>query len=247
VVESRREKEKMYPQRKKMMRQVFGLGLLVALVVLALSACGGGAEAGGQEEEAKARPLPEQPQELRPGEYRSEEFEPSVSFRVGEGWSLGYPEAPDFIEMVWEEKDGVVSINNVQKVVKPIYDPTESSKPKLVEAPEDLVGWYQDHPYLKTSKPEPVTVGGVKGQQLDMVAEVPEDHLSKCGAGCVDLFTGTSADWAAIYEGDKFRSIVLEDVKGETVYIDYGGPAPDFDEIAPEAQKVVDTVEWGDS
>ena len=228
--------------------RMVGLRLLVALVVLALSACGGGAEAGGQEEEASARSLPEQPKELRPGEYRSEEFEPSFSFRVGEGWSTLYPEAPDFIEMEWEEKEGVLSINNVQKVVKPIYNPTESSKPKLVEAPEDLVGWFQNHPYLKTTKPEPVTVGGVRGQQFDVVAsEVPEDHLSKCGAGCVDLFTGTSADWAAIYEGDKFHAIVLEDVKGETVYIDYGGLAPDFDEIAPEARKVVESVKWGDS
>ena len=48
------------------------------------------------------------------------------------------------------------------------------------------------------------------------------------------------------YEGERLHAIVL-DVKGETVYIDYGGPAPDFDEIAPEAQKVVDTVKWGDS
>jgi hypothetical protein len=45
AVESRREKEKMYSQRRRMMRQAFGLGLLVALVVLALSACGGGGSA----------------------------------------------------------------------------------------------------------------------------------------------------------------------------------------------------------
>jgi hypothetical protein len=102
AVESRREKEKMYPQRKRMMRQAFGLGLLVTLVVLALSACGGGAEAGGQEEEANARPLPEQPKELRPGEYRSGEFKPSVSFRVGKGWSTS-EEAPDYLEVGWAD------------------------------------------------------------------------------------------------------------------------------------------------
>jgi Tol biopolymer transport system component len=34
----------MYPQRRRMVRQALGLGLLAALVVLALSACGGGGQ-----------------------------------------------------------------------------------------------------------------------------------------------------------------------------------------------------------
>ena len=83
AVESSREKEKMYPQRKRMMRQALGLGLLVSLVVLALSACSGGGDGGNEEqakakEGAKARTLPPYGQPLRPGEYRSEEFEPSL-------------------------------------------------------------------------------------------------------------------------------------------------------------------------
>lgn len=36
----------------------------------------------------------------------------------------------------------------------------------------------------------------------------------------------------------------MEEMKGETVTIDYGGLATDFDEVAPEAQKVVDGVKW---
>ena len=218
------------------------------MALLALTAC----SSGSSQEEAKARPLPEQyPKELRPGEYRSEEFKPSFSFRVGKGWSTS-EYASDYLGMGWAQKEGGLTFVNVQKVYKPIYKPTETSTPKLVDAPEDLVGWFQSHPYLKTSKPEPVTVGGVKGQQFDVVAhEVPEDHLSICGAGCVDAIKGPSAELAGplvvFFEGDRFHAIVLEDVKGETVYIDYGGPAPDFDEIAPEAQKVVDSVKWGDS
>ena len=58
----------MYPRR--MVSQALRLGLVVTLVVLALSACGGGgAEAGGQEE-AKARPLPEDEKALRPGLWK---------------------------------------------------------------------------------------------------------------------------------------------------------------------------------
>ncbi len=84
----------MYPQR--MVRQaLIKLGLLVTLVVLALSACGGGEEL----QESKPRPLPEERQVLRPGEYRSEEFEPSLSFRVGEGWATYTPVTPEVLRI----------------------------------------------------------------------------------------------------------------------------------------------------
>jgi hypothetical protein len=56
------------------------------------------------------------------------------------------------------------------------YKITKTNPRYVVEAPEDVVGWLQ-HPYLQTDKPEPVTVGGVEGEQLDLVVEdLPEDN-----------------------------------------------------------------------
>ena len=130
------------------------VGLLATLLVLALSACSGGGEAGGQEQKANARPLPEQHQELRLGEYRTEEFKPSASFRVGKGWLTSPPEAPDVLELEYGETAGL-AFTNVQEVFKP----TDSGTTQVVELPEDLAGWFHHHPYLKTGKPEPITVG----------------------------------------------------------------------------------------
>jgi hypothetical protein len=138
--------------------RVLSLGLLVVLVVLALSACGGG------EKKAKARPLPEDPKALRPGTYRSEEFKPSLSFHVGRGWSSSSLEASDVLQITRGQTAGLGFVN-VQKV----YKPTRTGTLNLVDAPKDMVGWFQQHPYLQTSKPEPVTVGGVKGVQFDVV------------------------------------------------------------------------------
>jgi hypothetical protein len=109
-----------------LIRLALGVGVLVAMT-LALTGCGSGLS---QEEEAKARPLPKQPQELRPGEYRSEEFKPSFSFRVGKGWSTS-EYASDYLGMGWAEKEGGLAFVNVQKVYKPIYKPTQTSTPKL--------------------------------------------------------------------------------------------------------------------
>ena len=51
--------------------------LLIASMVFALSACG-----GDEKQDFGPRPLPDVQQALRSGEYRSEEFEPSLSLRV---------------------------------------------------------------------------------------------------------------------------------------------------------------------
>ncbi len=58
--------------RPALMKLALGVGALM-VVILALTGCGGGLT----QEKAKARPLLEQEhRELRPGEYRTEEFKP---------------------------------------------------------------------------------------------------------------------------------------------------------------------------
>jgi hypothetical protein len=221
--------------------RVLSLGLLVVLVVLALSAC------GGDEKRAKARPLPEEPKALRPGTYRSEEFKPSLSFHVGKGWSSApvYQEASDFLQIARGQTARLGFVN-----VQDVYKPTRTGSAIVVDAPEDMVGWSQQHPYLQTSKPEPVTVGGVKGLQFDVVVEdLPQTYSGTCttivvNPNCVDLFRLSTGEPILLVEGDKARAIVLEDVEGETVSIAFVSPASEFGELAPEAQKVIDTVKW---
>jgi hypothetical protein len=226
--------------------RVLSLGLLVVLVVLALSAC------GGDEKKAKARPLPEDPKALRPGTYRSEEFKPSLSFHVGKGWSSSsleaYDEASDVLQITRGQTSDLGFLN-AQKV----YKPTRTGKPNVVDAPKDMVGWLQQHPYLQTSKPEPVRVGGVKGVQFEVVVgDQPQDYIGTCTSivgnpNCVDLFKSSTGLQIFLVEGDKVGGIVLEDLEGETVMIGFGSPASEFGEHAPEAQKVIDTVKWSGS
>jgi hypothetical protein len=218
--------------RSALMRLALAVGALV-VTTLVLAGCGGGVVAGGQEEEAKARPLPEPGQTLRPGEYRSEEFEPSFSFHVGKGWSLDTESSYDLVIL---RPDQGMAFVRVEEVYKPRTQ-------DAVKVPEDLVGWFQDHPYLKVEGLEPITVGGIEGKQFDVAVDVPEDRFSMCGADCVDAIEYSAGNRVSYDEGEKYHAIVL-DVKGKTVYIDYGAPAVNFDKVAPEAQKVLDSVEW---
>jgi hypothetical protein len=235
----------MHP-RSRTVRRALGLGLLAMLAVLVLSAC------GGVEREAEVRHLPEEAKALQPGEYRTEEFEPSFSFRVGKGWKNDPPEAFDIL-LLGQETSGFGAVN-----VQRVYEPSKSGTPIVVNAPKDLVGWLEHHPYLKTSDPEPVSVGGVEGLQVDVAVakDLPEDyHSGACSSiadpeECVDLFSVSTPSHSPVFvsERRKLRLIVLQnELSGETVALGYASRPTHFDEFAPEAQKVTDTIEWGGS
>jgi len=225
--------------RPALMRLAF-LGVGVSMVMLALSGCGSGS---AQQEEAKPRPLPaEDGQPLRPGEYSSGKYKPTFSFEVGKGWSTLELLPPDGFALSTQGETRWMGFTMfIEEVFKP-------GTQKVVEAPEDMVGWFQDHPYLKTSEPEPVTVGGIKGEQFDLVVEAPEDYYGQCGsADCMDIWMLSTGEALWFKEPFKTRLVILEDVKGNTVVIDINALPSEFDEFVPEAEKVLDTVKWGGS
>lgn len=220
-----------------MLRKALRLALLVTLVVLAVSSCGG----DNQQQASEPQPLPEVEQELRPGEYRSKKFESPLSFTVGKGWSTSPPEVSDALLIRQGETKGLSFINPQE-----VYKPTRTGSIDVAEAPKNIVDWYRQHPYLQTDKPEPVTVGGVEGEQFDVVVEdLPEDYYGVCGMDCVGLFRLSSGSpLGGIMGKDKVRVTVLEDVQGDTVVIVISSLATEFGEFAPKAQKVLDSVEW---
>ena len=82
-----------------------------------------------------------------------------------------------------------------------------------------------------------------------VLGDLPQNYIGTCTSiignpNCVDLFR-LSTGWPIfLVVGEKVRVIVLEDVEGETVTIGFVSPASEFGELAPEAQKVLDSVEW---
>ena len=220
--------------RPALSRLVFRVvGLLVIPILALATAC-------GAPEEAKPRPLPEDRQALRPGTYRSEEFRPSLTFRVGKGWKHMPHEQTDSMVISWGDEPREMGFANIQDVYK-----SNETGSKLVKAPDDLVGWFEHHPYLETSEPKPVTVGGVKGKQFDVqMGELPERYFGDCGAQCVDITMFNEGYVLGHPKGIKAHVFVLEDVKGETGLMGFSSPASEFDAFAPKARKVVDSVKW---
>ena len=236
------------------MEHSFRFGTLMVLIALTLNACGGDLAGGSEHQQTEGRPLPKFGQASLPaGRYHTTEFEPSLSFRItGDDWrfegpsgTLGDPEHPDylFFQKVPEAQIGFFNLRKLKGVYKPKGQnrPIASGSGEIgpVPAPDELVGWFQHHPALKTSKPEPATVGGFKGVQFDVVtANLLKDDC------CVDIFAlSTGGPWEVIdFETQHF--IVLENVKGVPVFIQYKDEKDQFDEFVPVAEKVLQSVEW---
>lgn len=210
------------------------IGVLVALV-FAVGACGG--RDGG--EEAQVRSIPKPGKALAARQYTSEAFKPTLSFKVGNGWLAVIPETHDALVIGQRNEPLTIGFLNVAQV----FDP--SNPDQKIAAPEDMAAWLQDHPRLDTEEPGRVTIGGVSGQQFDAIAFEPTEDPPYCREPCVPLFAISGGEIFWLGKSEKFRFIVLENVKGETVIITFGGPAVEFEEFLPEAQKVLDMVKWG--
>ena len=87
-----------------------------------------------------------------------------------------------------------------------------------------------------------------------LVKDLPKDYSGLCNTGrsdCVDIapLSDDQAQEETAYftEGNKRKVVVLEDIKGDTVMIWFAAPPEVFDEFAPRAQKVVESVKWSGS
>ena len=209
------------------------IAVVILLIVVVAIISGGGntvpsATAGARLEEGKR--------------YTTDDFKPAFSFEVSERWTTAGPEFRDILDI--KHGGSTLAFLNVEEV----FYASNTRETDRMPAPEDMVSWFQQHPYLETEEPEPVTIGGAKGVYFDVVVtDLPEGYRPICGVPSLNLIGLSGGDVLCIPEEEKQRVIVLEDVEGETVTIMFGGPAVDFEEFLPTAQKVIDTIEWGDS
>ena len=203
---------------------------------------------------------------LSPGRYEARTFSPDFTFTVGEGWSAK-TEEPTFLDLIppgagpveGTSYHSTLAFNNIETVIKPekqdeLKDPatgelvsnSDVNKGLEVPAPDDIITWLQEHPYLETSEAQPVTIGDKPGIQIDAeVKPVPNKYSEICkGAPCVVLFNARGS-YVTLPAGGKSRLTILKDVQGRTVIIGSNAyPGSDFDNIVAQTKKVLETVKF---
>ena len=188
--------------------------------MFAVSACGG----DEKHQESKPQPLPEERQALRPSEYRSEEFEPSLSFRVGEGWSSVPPVVFDVLRIMRGHETGVG-----------LRERPESLRAHQVRY-ANRGGGPRGLARLVPTTPVPENQRSRTGHHMGSRGQAVRRDLRESAGGLHRwLSDGTRLTHL---KGDKLRLIVLEDVDGQPVSIGFASPASEFNELAPEAQEL---------
>jgi hypothetical protein len=95
------------------------------------------------------------------------------------------------------------------RTVHEVYD-ARSHKWVEVNSSEEFLSWFQHHPYLKAGKPQPVTVGGVKGVQFDYAVAKDSPEPDPKSWRYSDGLTSN------VDTGSYNRGIILDlDVKGD--------------------------------
>jgi hypothetical protein len=240
-------------------------------IVLTVSGCAGGTDEGKAEAHtaeshtanalAKAarpngtRPLPDlglppRPTNLAPGRYATEEFGPSLSFRVGKGWAMNNPEKTDHFSIysrafAGSDKEPGAVLAFVD--VRTIFDAKEPTEDNIHPAPKDLLAWFRHYPRLDISNPVPTTVGGLPAKRFDAsVASLPEERLDEC-PDCLPVFGLRYGEPISIVKGFEQRIFLMDAPTGEEMAIILYAPPDRFDEYLSKAQGVLNTVNWSDA
>jgi len=169
-------------------------------------------------------PAPSGPPALEPGTYRSQSFQPQVTFTLPAGWWLP-ADTPDYL--------GLQPVSNDLIGVHLFRDPLPGSQdqscpispePGVGTAALAIVTWVRGLPGLVTSTPRPVTVGGLTGIELDLA--IAEGWTPSCpfanGLPTVPLFvgqTGESFRWV-IAGSERLRLSLFDLPGGGTLVVD---------------------------
>jgi hypothetical protein len=177
-----------------------------------------------------------------PGTYRTDEFRVPLQFELDEGWIVQDHESTTEFGLRRDSGgDGFARDSLYFILISTVFTPDASRE---LEPPNDLVGWFQDHPNLRVSTAKTVRIGGLEGRQVDVrVASLPKPGPPECGGQCVLLFRfAEGLEWG-VEPGWIDRFIIL-DVGGRKLIVTYGSSSDRFKPFARRADALLRTVRF---
>jgi hypothetical protein len=185
------------------------LAAIVALALLA-AACG------------EASPSPTGPQGLQAGTYRSQSFQPQVTFTLPDGWWLP-ADTPDYLGLQPVSSD-LIGIHLFRDPLPASQDqscPIEP-EPGVGSAALALVNWARSLPGFVASNPKPVALGELQGIQIDLA--IADGWTPSCpfanGLPTVPLFVGQADEsFRWVVAGSETLRLWLFDLPGGGTFV----------------------------
>jgi hypothetical protein len=190
--------------------------LLVALVVLLLAGCAGTAR------EATPVSTPA-PSALPAGTYTSAAFRPAVTYTVPGGWRI-VSDAPDYFALQPVDSE-IIGIHLFRDPLAASQDAAcpITAEPGVGKLSLEIATWIRGLPGIVASSPRIVTVGGLRGVELDLALNT--GWTASCpfadGLPTVPLFVGADGNLRWVVAGNERLRVDLLDVPGGgTVVVD---------------------------
>jgi hypothetical protein len=227
---------------RTVVKRPFGLLIAVTTMTVACSSTSAPTATSGAPESPTASttviaptPLPDSGV-IPPGTYATN-LQPKMTFTAAStGWEVDV-DTPGWVGMEFPLTPPVLGTWGIVAVAK-VFDPEHGGK--LIDPPKDLAGWIGKLPGLKVvAPPTPVTVGGIEGEQLDVL--IGPENVE------VGPIPGTSDPHNGFPKKHAVRIIVVS-VDGQDVQISF---APDeagskhFQEAVKYVDPLLDSITWG--
>jgi hypothetical protein len=172
-----------------------------------------------------ATPIPTQrPAALPAGTYSSAAFRPAVTYTVPAGWRVT-SDAPDYFALQPVDSE-VIGIHLFRDPLAASQDAAclPKAEPGVGSLSLELATWIRGLPGIVASSPRMVTVGGLRGVELDLALNT--GWTASCayapnGVPTVPLFVGTTGTLRWTVAGNERLRVALLDVPGGgTVVVD---------------------------
>ena len=197
---------------------------------------------------ATATPAPTLPPALAPGTYTSAAFQPAVTYTVPNGWRVASDSSDYFaLQPVNSEITGIHFFRDPQAASQDPTCPT-SAEPGVGTGSLELATWIRGLPGFVASSPRMVTVGGLRGVELDLALNT--GWTASCpfanGVPTVPLFVGSNGSLRWVVAGNERLRLSLLDVPGGgTVVVDidaFDGTL--MDELLAAATPIVQSLKF---
>jgi len=157
-------------------------------------------------------PLPAETNHIAAGSYTTATFEPHLVLTLPDTVWGNDEELKNFL-VLYSQGGDADKINRCTLLfISPpqVYDPV--NRTQLDPTPPSLVDWLKGHPFLHVVKEGPVSVGGIAGVAVDLMADPAREYPDYCfGRLCKYLFPGGEhVVPVGVTSGSQFRLIVLK-------------------------------------
>jgi hypothetical protein len=191
--------------------------------------------------EAPAEPEGEPDVIMSPAEFR-----PVVSFTATNPRHAIVADGPESFTVTFSVPSGEITFANDRIQFQGPGSQQSGGRVKAVEVDtsvDGVVAWFEEHPRLEATDPQPVTIGGAEGVVFELTAAKPYDHPACGQSRCVFLWSGLNGTYALL-DDDRALVYVL-DADGETVMVFVSSGADVFDEVAADADEMLATLSFG--